>query len=58
MNGRKPPDILIAVGTEETRVVVAVDGEPIEARVERQGNPSEIGNVYLGRVTKVVPALE
>lgn len=53
-----PPDILFAVGADETRVVVAVDGEPVECRVERSGQESEVGNVYLGRVTKVVPALD
>jgi Ribonuclease G/E len=58
VNGTKPPDILIAVGAEDVRVVVAVDGEPVECRSEREDDPSEIGNVYLGRVTKVVPALE
>lgn len=58
MNGKKPPDILIGVGAGEIRVVVAVDGEPIELRAEREGEESEIGNVHLGRVTKVVPALE
>ncbi len=62
MNGAKSPDkapdILISVGPEEVRVVVAVDGEPIEYRIERAGQESEMGNVHLGRVTKVVPALD
>lgn len=56
--GKKPPDILIDVGPEETRVVVAEDGAPIECWIEFVGKPSEIGNVYLGRVKKVVPALD
>lgn len=56
--GKIPPDMLIEVGPEQTRVVVAEDGSPIECRVERAGEPSTIGNVYLGRVQKVVPALE
>ncbi|MBM3581964.1 MAG: hypothetical protein FJX37_08375 [Alphaproteobacteria bacterium] len=58
MNGGKPPDLLIAVGAEETRVVVVRDGEPVEAHAEREDDPSEVGNVHLGRVTKVVPALD
>jgi len=58
VNGGKPPDLLIAVGAEEIRVVVVRDGEPVEARAEREDNPSEIGNVHLGRVTKVARALD
>lgn len=55
--GKRLLDILIGVGPEETRVVVAENGVPLEYRVEREGARSEIGDVHLGRVTKVVPAL-
>ena len=58
IGGKKPPDVLIGVGPEETRVVVAEDGAPLEYRIERSGQRSEIGDVHLGRVRKVVPALD
>jgi Ribonuclease G/E len=56
--GKKPPDILIGVAPKETRVAVAEDGNPIEYRIEREGARSEIGDVHLGRIAKVVPALD
>ncbi len=56
--GKKPPDILIGVGPSGTRVAVAEDGVPLEYRIERKGARSEIGDVHLGRVRKVVPALD
>ena len=59
MSGEKtPPDILIEVGPEQTRVVVAENGSPVECRIERAGTRSEIGDIHLGRVKKVVPALD
>lgn len=59
MTGRKrPPDVLINVGPKETRVVVAENGVPLEYRIESEGMRSEIGDVHLGRVKKVVPALD
>jgi Ribonuclease G/E len=57
-NNAQLPDILINVRANDARLAVAVVGEPVEYRIERKDHKSEIGNVVLGRITRVVPALE
>ncbi len=50
-------DILIRVRGDETIVVVAQAGEPIEYRVESAARPSRLGAMYAGRVRRTAPAL-
>ena len=50
-------ELLIAAGPREWRAVLLEDGVPVELFVER-GNRSEAGSIFLGRVRRLVPALD
>ncbi|TCK04684.1 ribonuclease G [Phorcysia thermohydrogeniphila] len=50
--------ILINVHTKEVRIAVLEDGELVEFYVERKGNRGIVGNIYKGRVQKIVPAVQ
>ena len=51
-------DILINVTPQETRVAVLVSGSVQELLVERTGSQGLVGNVYMGRVTRVLPGMQ
>ncbi len=51
-------DILINVTPQETRVAVLVSGSAQELLVERTGSQGLVGNVYMGRVTRVLPGMQ
>jgi ribonuclease G len=50
-------ELLVDSSPEEHRVVVLEDGRPAEILIERSGERL-LGNVYLGKVDKVVPGMQ
>jgi ribonuclease G len=51
-------DVLINVTPQETRVAVLVSGSVQELLVERAGSRGLVGNIYMGRVTRVLPGMQ
>ena len=51
-------DILINVTPQETRVAVTASGVVQELHIERQANRGIVGNVYMGRVARVLPGMQ
>ncbi len=51
-------DILINVTPQETRVAVMAAGVPQELHIERSQNRGLVGNVYVGRVVRVLPGMQ
>ena len=51
-------DILVEAIPGESRIAIVEDGRLAELIVARAGGGSLVGNVYLGRVVRVVPAIE
>ncbi|XOZ34932.1 ribonuclease G [Halomonadaceae bacterium KBTZ08] len=51
-------EILINVTPVETRVALVENGMPQEAYVERTRNKGIVGNIYKGRVVRVLPGME
>ncbi|MDP3277473.1 MAG: Rne/Rng family ribonuclease [Deltaproteobacteria bacterium] len=49
--------IIINVDIGETRVALIEDGIVTELHIERKGERSNVGDVYLGRVTRVLPGM-
>ncbi len=50
--------ILINAHTKEVRIAVLEDGELVEFYVERKDNRGIVGNIYKGKVLKIVPAVQ
>ncbi len=50
--------LLISVDIGETRVGLIADGVLRELYIERRHHRSTVGNVYLGRVTRVLPGMQ
>lgn len=51
-------EILINVGLTETRIALLDAGRLVELAVNRDGDDTMVGDVYLGRVDKVVPGMQ
>ena len=51
-------DILINCTPRETRVAVLVDGILEDLHIERAANRGLVGNVYMGRVLRVLPGMQ
>jgi ribonuclease G len=51
-------EILINVTPQETRVAVADAGVVQEVQVERAASRGRVGNLYLGRVARVLPGMQ
>ena len=51
-------EILINVTPQETRVAVVAGGAVQELLVERAANRGLVGNVYMGRVARVLPGMQ
>ena len=51
-------DILINVTPQETRVAVMQNGVAQELLVERSGSRGRVGNIYKGRVARVLPGMQ
>ncbi|WP_263768499.1 ribonuclease G [Propionivibrio soli] len=53
-----PEDILINFTPQETRVAVMYEGVVQELHIERTANRGLVGNVYLGRVVRILPGMQ
>jgi ribonuclease G len=51
-------DILVNVTPQETRVAVVLQGVVQEIHIEREANRGLVGNVYLGKVVRVLPGMQ
>jgi ribonuclease G len=51
-------DILINVTPQETRVAVMANGVVQELHVERSATRGIVGNIYMGRVVRVLPGMQ
>jgi len=51
-------ELLIEVGPHETRVAILEDGRVVEVHIERATEPGVVGNIYKGRVSRVVPGIQ
>jgi ribonuclease G len=51
-------EIIINASPEETRVVVLEAGKATEILIERSDDRSLVGNVYLGKVDRVLPGMQ
>jgi ribonuclease G len=51
-------EILINVTPEETRVALLEGGLVVEFYVERKHDASLVGNIYKGRVLKILPGMQ
>ncbi|HYK43044.1 MAG TPA: hypothetical protein VE007_11695, partial [Thermoanaerobaculia bacterium] len=51
-------ELLVNVTPPETRVALTEDGRVVEVFHERKGHRGLVGNVYLGRVHRVLPGMQ
>ena len=51
-------EILINITPQETRVAVLAAGQVQELVVEREANRGLVGNIYVGRVVRVLPGMQ
>ncbi len=51
-------EILVNVTPQETRVAVLAAGQVQELVVEREANRGLVGNIYVGRVARVLPGMQ
>ena len=51
-------DILINVTPQETRVAVVASGVVQELHIERTQSRGMVGNIYVGRVARVLPGMQ
>ena len=51
-------EMIIASNGHETRVAILEDDQLAEMFVERERNRGVVGNVYKGRVSKVLPGMQ
>ncbi len=51
-------DILVNITPQETRVAIVENGALQEVRIERQCSRGIVGNIYKGRVKRVLPGME
>lgn len=50
-------EILVNTTTSETRIAIIESGELVELYIERPENQRMVGDIYKGRVTKVLPGM-
>jgi ribonuclease G len=51
-------EILVNVTPQETRVAVVEHGAVQELHIERNSSRGIVGNIYNGRVTRVLPGMQ
>ena len=51
-------EIVVATRPRETRVALLEEGLLSEVFIERESNRNVVGNIYLGRVTRVLPGMQ
>jgi len=50
-------EIFVTVERYETRVAIKEDGELVEVHIERESSRGSVGNIYKGRVNKILPGI-
>ncbi|MQY52589.1 ribonuclease G [Rhodocyclus tenuis] len=53
-----PEEILINFTPQETRVAVVYQGAVQELHIERNANRGLVGNVYIGRICRILPGMQ
>lgn len=53
-----PEEILINFSPQETRVAVMYQGAVQELHIERNANRGLVGNIYLGRICRILPGMQ
>ncbi len=56
--GKVKRKILISALTKEVRIAILEDDKLVEFYVERKGSRGIVGNIYKGKVVKIVPAVQ
>ncbi len=51
-------EIVVNVGESQTRIAIVEDGKLVELYIENAENKRTIGNLYLGRIRKVMPSIQ
>jgi ribonuclease G len=51
-------EMIISSGDHETRVAILEDDQVVEVFIEREKQRGVVGNVYKGRVNKVLPGMQ
>ena len=51
-------EILVNITPQETRVAIIAQGVVQELHIERSQSRGIVGNVYLGKVTRVLPGMQ
>ena len=51
-------ELLVNVTPSETRIALVETGLLKEVHIERQGKRGIVGNIYKGRVTRVLPGMQ
>ena len=51
-------ELLISANDRETRIAVLEDGRVAEVQIERRRQRGVVGNIYKGRVTRVLPGMQ
>ena len=51
-------ELLIEVGAYETRVALLEDGKLVEVHLERSSDAGVVGDIYQGRVSRVVRGIQ
>lgn len=51
-------ELLINAIPGEVRAAIVSDGRLVDIQIEREGRQSQVGNIYLGRVERVIPGMD
>ena len=51
-------NFFINVTFNETRMAITENGIPVELYIERKSHPRVVGNIYKGKVGKIVPGMQ
>src|SRR5688572_23748903 len=51
-------DLIVSTTPQETRVALLEDGVVAELFIEREAHRGHVGNIYKGRVTRVLPGMQ
>jgi len=54
----KEKEIVVNVGESQTRIAIVEEGKLAELYIENAENKRTIGNLYLGRIRKVMPSIQ
>src|SRR5437667_3171519 len=51
-------ELIISATSQETKIAILEDDELVEFYIERHRSQSIVGNIYKGKVTKVLPGMQ